>query len=284
MQFLTLPVLSPRQAVRALLAGAPAVRVALPGVTRAAERTMEHMQRATAYLLSLPAEAQDRYRILRPPFIQYEDCDDGWIVKRGDEHDPSDLRDRKVYFHCRAALRRWLNDRSLNNSWFRALISDADELRALTFGLLMRLGRAMDAELNQRPDLIESWLLAERSEFVIRVLQYLDVGDEGRLGNEHRDKSFFTTQVGQSIDGLVLIDARSGEHSLVETEPDTAIVFFGKQAAMCLERLAPLVQATEHYIADLRTPGDTRMRNGIVGFAHVLPATEVIHIHGKPGY
>lgn len=284
MRPLTLPVLPLPGAAKELLAGSLAVRLPLPGVTKRAERVMDLMQAAVGFLRELQPDRQDGYMLLRPPFDRPEDCDDGWIVRRGKDDERSALRDEKVYFHYRPLLRRWLSEkRGLDAEWFRRLLDETECLRTNALQLALAFARSIDAALGHRCRVADR-LLAERNEFVIRVLQYLGQGGKDRLGNRHWDKSLFTLQLGQSIDGLVLIDPISSEPCLVESVPDTVVVFFGKQSRLLLGELVPAVEPIEHYIQDRRTPGDERMRNGIVGFAHVLPAAEVVQIAGNTPY
>jgi hypothetical protein len=268
------------EAAAALLNGRLAVRIAVPGLAALSEHVMALMRTATRHFLALSVSEQNQYMILRPPFVQEKDCDDGWISKRGKSQDPSDLEDWKVYFHCRPKLRDWLAEENLDGAWFHDLMSAASLLRKSAFGKVLDIGRAIDHTL-KKPHWVRKQLLAQQDEFVIRTLQYLGPGKEGLLGNRHFDKSFLTAQVGQSEDGLVLIDPEMDEERLIVTLPDTGVFFFGKQAEMFLGNLAPAVRPIEHYIV---SAGTSDMRNGIVGFAHVLPAEQVMRIQGKPGY
>lgn len=278
MRQLIVPVMEYPEAAEALLSGALVVRVPASGISDLAAQAMDLMQEMVPYFLALPESEQKRYMILRPPYQEEKDCDDGIIYRKGKGDPNTVLEDLKVFFHYRSRFRKWCRERGLDMTWFEPLLRSVSLIHAETWKHVLALGRELGrvSGADGLLDLLER----QRQEYVLRVLQYQGLGDHGLLGNWHFDKSFLTAHIANSISGYVVRDPNNGEIRLVEPEPGTLLFFFGKQAEIVFAG-DTRIRAIKHCATDLRQPGDARLRNSIVGFAHMVSPETIRGLSGK---
>jgi len=206
-----------------------------------------------------PAEGPDNGYVPKGDYLPLKDAHENEHV----------VQDTKLYFHYRPFIARLLRRRKGFSHTEEYLLNSAGLLYRKLEQEILRIGQALDNVLPgfQVAEGLRANAHPEPFGHVLRYLLYKKAEEAGEeLARGHTDRCAITLHVADSRPGLVVY-LGGGEQFLVETQPDTLILFFGKRLSV---RTNGRVRSLNHRVispADASRP--TNQRTCTVLFAHV---------------